>query len=167
MTKLTDDDREELTAYLDGEAEPDVRARVEANLNRDPVWRAEADALKKAWDMLDHLPRAEPSASFTSQTMTKLSALRPTSSTTITLPIPGPNIPWATIALVVFGLMAGWGVTTGLIKNKKSALDLNDPVLIQDLRLIDNLPIYGAVESLEFLQLLGHPDRFGADSVGP
>ncbi len=167
MAKLTDEDREELTAYLDGEAEPDVRTRVEARLNRDPHWRAEADALKKAWDMLDHLPRTEPSATFTSQTLTKLSALRPTSSTTISLPIPGRRIPWAMIAMAVGGLMLGWIITNGLLKNRQRSLDLNDPQLVQDLRLIDGLPLYTSVESLEFLQSLDHPERFGADAMGP
>jgi anti-sigma factor RsiW len=167
MAKLTDDDREELTAYLDGEAEPEVRSRVEARLNRDPDWRAEADSLKKAWDMLDHLPRTEPSASFTNQTMTRLSALRPAASTTLSLPIQQRRMPWAMIALAIGGLMLGWIITTGLLKKRDRTLDANDPMLVQDLRLIDGLPLYAAVESLEFLQSLDHPERFGADALGP
>ena len=39
---MTDDEREELTAFLDGEGDSAARARVEARLNSEPAVRAEA-----------------------------------------------------------------------------------------------------------------------------
>jgi hypothetical protein len=65
------------------------------------------------------------------------------------------------------GVMLGWALTHSLLRNRDRFVPWNDPGLVRDLRLIDNLPFYGAVESLEFLQMLDHPDRFGADSLGP
>src|SRR6478609_3214131 len=92
---LTDDDRAELVAYLDGELPADAQRRVEARLNADAAARTEADTLRRAWDLLDYLPRAEPSTDFTERTLDRVSAMslsspsRPSPST-IGLPI----VPW-------------------------------------------------------------------------
>ena len=43
---LTDDDRAEIVAYLDGELDPAGRQRVEARLNRDPRARTEPPAAR-------------------------------------------------------------------------------------------------------------------------
>ena len=45
-----------------------------------PRWRARAAELKKSFDMLDYLPRAEPSANFTTRTLDKLPAVKPSDS---------------------------------------------------------------------------------------
>src|SRR5689334_9729884 len=74
---LSDDEREELIAYLDGEADAEKARAMEAKLNRDPQMRKEAEALRKSYDLLDYLPRPEPSASFTQRTMTRVSAVYP------------------------------------------------------------------------------------------
>ena len=60
---FTDDDRDDLIAYLDGELQGAAQRRVENRLVTDPTVRAEADSLKRAWDLLDYLPRPEPSSS--------------------------------------------------------------------------------------------------------
>ncbi|QJW98905.1 hypothetical protein [Frigoriglobus tundricola] len=54
----------ELVAYLDGELDPAAARKVEARLARDGAARARAAALKKSFDMLDYLPRPEPSPTF-------------------------------------------------------------------------------------------------------
>jgi hypothetical protein len=72
MAKLSDEDREALTAYLDGELDEASARSVETRLNLDPNTRHEAEALKQAWNMLDYLPKAEPSASFTHRTLERL-----------------------------------------------------------------------------------------------
>src|SRR4051812_6206828 len=73
---LTDADRDELVAYLDGELDADGQQRVEARLGQNPHVRAEADSLRRAWEMLDYLPRPEPSQDFTERTLTRVSAVR-------------------------------------------------------------------------------------------
>src|SRR5262245_34238250 len=71
---LSDEDRANLVAYLDGELEGDAAQAIEARLGADPALRAEAEALKRTWDLLDYLPRPEPSPSFTHRTLSRLSA---------------------------------------------------------------------------------------------
>src|SRR5207245_9268345 len=77
---LTNADRADLVAYLDGELPADAQQRVETRLSLDPRARAEADAFKRTWDLLDFSPRSEPSADFTERTLTRVSALQPVSS---------------------------------------------------------------------------------------
>lgn len=67
----------ELVAYLDGELEPAAARRVEARLAIDSQARARAAALKKTFDLLDYLPKPEPSATFATRTLDKLPALQP------------------------------------------------------------------------------------------
>jgi len=167
---ITDADREDLTAYLDGEADPNTRTRIEARLNRDARLRAEADALKRAWDLLDQLPHPELSTNFTSRTLDRVSALRPASHASATISLPGAarHVPWAMIAATVAGLVLGWLVTGYVARPTEPApLRLDDPLLVQELRLIENLPLYSAAETLDFLQSLDHADRFGADAISP
>lgn len=165
---ISEEDREELSAFLDGEADAESRARIEARLNRDPRFRSEADAMKKAWELLDHLPRTEPSPTFTSQTLDRLTAFRPTNATTLSLPVSTRRVPWGLLATAVVGLLIGWGITSALIKFKSNApLDFEDQVLVKDLRIIENLPHYLAVENMEFLQALDQSERFGSEGLGP
>src|SRR5438445_6712327 len=70
---LTEQERADLVAYLDGEMdEKDARA-MEAKINSDPAVRAEAEALKRTWDLLDYLPSQDPSPSFTHRTLERVS----------------------------------------------------------------------------------------------
>ncbi len=78
----------ELVAYLDGELDPQAAQRVEQRLANDPVARARAAELKKSFDLLDYLPRTEPSANFTSRTLDKLPTVRPPASKTVAKPAP-------------------------------------------------------------------------------
>src|SRR5947209_12755642 len=93
---LDDDEREDLVAYLDGEADDDTARRVEAKLSLDPAARAEADTLRRTWELLDFLPRAEPSPSFTHRTLERVQPVR----STMVRPPPRPWRRWA--------LAAGW-----------------------------------------------------------
>lgn len=60
----TDDERELLSAYLDGELDGTDAARTEARLAKDHGWRAELDALRTVRDRLRSLPEREPPAGF-------------------------------------------------------------------------------------------------------
>src|SRR5262245_49608728 len=66
----------ELVAYLDGELDPAAARKVEARLASDPEARAKAAALKKTFDLLDYLPRHEPSPNFTTRTLDRLPAMQ-------------------------------------------------------------------------------------------
>src|SRR5262245_39880749 len=70
-----DDATAELVAFLDGELNAQDAEAVEARIGRDPNSRAEADALKRTWDLLDYLPRTEPSQLFTARTLERIEPL--------------------------------------------------------------------------------------------
>jgi anti-sigma-K factor RskA len=158
---LTDDDRAELVAYLDGELDATEAERVESRLRTDPRIRAEADAYQQTWALLDHLPQAEASPTFASRTLEQLSAVR-----TIHEPA-GRRWPslrsWAWAA----GLIAAAGIGYAVTPNPRRTIDLDsDPVYLSDPRLIENLPLYLAAENLDYLQSLDSIDLFGEDAVG-
>src|SRR5262245_31557965 len=162
MTKssLSDEDRAELVAYLDGELDEKATQEVEARLSRDPQARAELDTLRRTWDMLDYLPQPEPSASFTHRTMERVSALRPavrTASFRRWRPWAGAA-GWAA-ALLLAGL-GGYAVSSRLaqpVSPTVAEVDL-DEQLVRDLRLVENRRLYEHVDDLDFLWALADPE---------
>jgi len=80
----------ELVAYLDGELDPVAARRIELRLAADPSARAKAAALKKTFDLLDYLPKPEPSPTFTTRTLDKLPAVK---SGSLPVPIPSGPLP--------------------------------------------------------------------------
>ena len=70
---LNDDEKADLVAYLDGELDEPATQAVEAKIAADPDARAELDALKQTWGMLDYLPKTNPSPNFTNRTLERLS----------------------------------------------------------------------------------------------
>src|SRR5262249_16076458 len=73
---MRDDEREDLVAYLDGELEGAARDKIEAKLSIDPAARSEAESLQRTWELLDYLPRPEPSASFPHRPLERIEPLR-------------------------------------------------------------------------------------------
>ena len=158
---LSDKDRADLVAYLDGDPSLDreTARKIQTRLSLDPMLRAEADTLKRTWDLLDYLPRAEPSPKFTHRTLNRVSTretrkvLRQTRHRRRWLWGAG----WAAAVLVV-GL-AGYLAALALFPPRPSEQDL-----VRDLRLIENLRYYEQVETLDFLHELDQRDLFGEDS---
>src|SRR5262249_45250679 len=77
LAPLNDDEQAELVAYLDGELDEQAARGVEARLNPDPRARAEADALKRTWELLDYLPSPSPSPGSTHRTVERIVAPPP------------------------------------------------------------------------------------------
>lgn len=69
---LSEEDREKLTAYLDGELGEDATEALVAELGRSPQLRTEAEELKKTWELLDYLPRPQAPENFTAKTLDRL-----------------------------------------------------------------------------------------------
>jgi len=74
--KLTPQEQENLTAYLDHELDDMGAEQVTAALSRRPEVRKEAETLRKTWELLDYLPRPQAPKSFTEQTLTRLSSTK-------------------------------------------------------------------------------------------
>src|SRR6516162_5620423 len=74
---LTDEEREKLVADLGGELDAQTARAVEMRISRDPRFRAEMEGLRRTWELLEFLPQAEPSPTFSSRTLSSISVLRP------------------------------------------------------------------------------------------
>jgi anti-sigma factor RsiW len=162
MAKLSDEDREALTAYLDGELDEATARRVETRLNLDPTTRLEAEALKQAWSMLDYLPRAEPSTTFTHRTLERLAlqtgrihrrGWRPWAA----------GLAWAAAVLVAAAI--GFGVSRLPSRPSPEPPDLEEQ-MAQHLRAIQKIHLYEHVDEIDFLHALNQPDLFG-NETGP
>jgi anti-sigma factor RsiW len=107
----------ELVAYLDGELEPSAARKVEARLASDPGARARAAALKKTFDLLDYLPKREPSPTFASRTLERLPAAKsgatPSRPSTATQASQAPSEPIPQSASVSASGQAAAGTLSG------------------------------------------------------
>lgn len=168
----------ELVAYLDGELEAGDAAVIEARIGRDPTARADADALKRTWELLDYLPRPEPSQSFTARTLERIEPLKqsgaapaaPVAAGTAVAAEPRPprrrrlltGLGWAAAFLVAGAV--GWllqpAVRSQLFPAEEKGID------VADLRILENLKLYRHVDDLEFLKDLDTPELFGEDAGG-
>lgn len=92
----------ELVAFLDGELDPAAARRVQAKLDADPALRARAAELKRAFDMLDYLPKPDPSPTFATRTLDKLPAAKPVSGSQPAQPAaPNPRASGASTSLPI------------------------------------------------------------------
>jgi anti-sigma factor RsiW len=155
---LNDDERNDLVAYLDGQLEDAKARQMAARLSLDAKARAEADALGRVWDLLDYLPRAEPSPSFTHRTLERVSVLRPSQ---VVRRRRRWVVPVAWAAGVLLAAAAGFAGVAFLIPR-----DRTDEALARDLRVIENKRLYDPVDDMEFLWDLSRPDLFGDDTGG-
>ena len=159
---LTNEERDELVAFLDGELAGDAARAVEARINVDPAYRAEADSLKRVWEMLDFLPKSEPAPKFTERTLSKLSPVSSAGRTA--LPAERPWWFWPAVA-------GGWAVAFCLVLGlayrafgRAMPREPGEADLVRDLRLIENKKALENVEDFEFLRQLDQPDLFGDDA---
>jgi anti-sigma factor RsiW len=160
---ISEEERAEIVAYLDGEMDEGQARAMEAKINSDPLVRAEADALKRTWDLLDYLPSKAPSPNFTHRTVSQVSGFQSKRNpNTVSGKVSRSWKPfalvlgWAAAVLLVGGI--GFAVTTKVLPREPS-----DDELSRDLRVIENKKAYEQVDDLDFLKQLDHPDLFGDD----
>ena len=166
---LSEEERANLVAYLDGELDEAQAQALEAKLSLDPEARAEVDAMRQTWGLLDYLPKASPSSDFTHRTMERLSleqvAASGRSSTSRGVRAPR-RFPWlrvlASAAAVLVAAGLGFGVAPLVFRGEPQP-DPDEP-LVRHLRLIEKLPYYEHVEDLDFLRKLDQPDLFGEEA---
>jgi hypothetical protein len=159
----------ELIAYLDGELAGTEAQQVEARLALDPSARTKAEAYKKTFDLLDYLPRPEPTPDFATRTLTRL---QPAAGQSGVVPAPAavtaPRRPgwlgglaWlaATVIAAVGGYAGHAALRPYLDRPARGTADWS----YADARVIDNLPLYLGVDDLDFLRTLDDPDLFAPD----
>jgi anti-sigma factor RsiW len=155
---LSDEDRATLVAYLDGELDEEAAREVEARISQDPTVRAEVESMKRTWDLLDYLPRAEPSPSFTHRTVSLV-----TGEHKAALVARQRRRRWAFVAgwaaAVLVAALGGYAGVTYLAPRGPS-----DEELVRDMRLLESQRLYEQVEDVGFLKRLDQPDLFGDDN---
>jgi anti-sigma factor RsiW len=159
---LSDRERADLVAYLDGELKGEAARTIENRIAHEPAVREEAEALRRAWEMLDFLPLPEPSDRFTHRTLGKVA------------PITAPAAPPARRPRwVASAFAAGWAaaIAVALVVGYEATRRVAPPEpgdqdLVRDLRVIENKRLYEAADDLDFVRELDAPDLFGDDAVG-
>jgi anti-sigma factor RsiW len=167
---------EELVAYLDGELDAKASESLKTKLSLDPKLRAKADALQRAWDILDVLPRPLPSPAFASRTMSQVIPTAAAPSGTQVLPYAGGPAPsvtafpaarpgagfWLGSAAVILAAALGGYLAHKSFAPAPKAVSPEPP--LEDLTLMKNLRLYRNVEDMDYLKKLDSPELFGDDS---
>lgn len=150
LSRLTAEDRDNLTAYLDGELDEESTRRIESVLASSSVARNDVEMLARTYEVLDLLPRPRAAEDFTERTVAtaKLETLRK----------PISQQPWFKAARNGL-LMGGWSgaiLTASVCGYALSHhwVSLSDDQLLDELPLIEKLDVYSEVDSLDFLNRL-------------
>jgi len=168
-TPLTEEDRADLVAYLDGELGPSASSALEAKLSLDTQGRAEAEALRRTWNLLDYLPRPELSPRFTHDTLERLATISPKaplSRRRWRAWVVGTG--WAAALLVAgtIGFAGGRVLPWREPAASEPTVDV-DGALVRDLGVLENKRLYDNVESIDFLRALANaadPDLFADEN---
>jgi anti-sigma factor RsiW len=158
------EEEETLVAYLDGELDPQSEDAVETRLSLDVRVRSKVDALRRTWELLDYLPRPEPSPRFTSQTLDRISALRP--AAVVPRSSPWPGLRWRLwafgliwLALILLAGTLGFTAIRYLLEKPRHG-NL-DELLVRYVWVIENEQLYKQVDDIGFLKQLAVPELFG------
>lgn len=158
--RLSEEERADLVAYLDGELTGEAARAMEAKISLDPRLRAEAESLKRTYDLLDYLPSPPaPSPSFTEKTLSKLEPIRQTGPAQK----PSGGGAWRWLVLAGLWLAAMAGAAGGGYYGYQALVprEPGEEELVRDLRVIENKKHYERVDDVEFLDELAGPALFG------
>ena len=164
VARLTAEQREDLVAYLDGELEDVPSQEIDRILARSDVARHEVEALSRAWEMLDILPRSNASSEFTSRTMATVKLEE--------VPHDFSGRPWF-IALRRGAVGAVWVAAlaaAGLLGFLATWQWYPNPNrdLLEELPVVKQLDVYAEVDNPEFLESLSKSALFdGGDDASP
>ena len=174
------DPDDDLVAYLDGELDGADARSMESKLAFDPKARAEADAFKKTYDLLDYLPKPEPSATFATRTLTQiypvasdeLPATKPPAPSSAGIPFaPSQSVPLPVTPQRTVWVVLGWcsatllvtmlGYLGHLLARPHLEADSATKQTSEQVRLLERLPMYLGVDDIGYLKSLDDPDLFG------
>jgi anti-sigma factor RsiW len=166
IPRLTQDQRSNLVAYLDGELPEQATKEIDQVLTKSPAVRHDVEMLARTWDLLDELPRLSSGEDFTARTLSVIKdeeAPRPL--------VPQALIDWlqsqqlrrgaivaAWVAVLAATAFAGYTVTSRWIPNPSEDL-------LRNLAVVEKLDLYRNVESAEFLKQLD--EKIGSFDAAP
>jgi anti-sigma factor RsiW len=172
---LNDDERAELVAYLDGELDETTAAALEAKLHLNAKARTEAEQLRRTWELLDYLPKPQPSGDFTHRTMERIVAETQSAAFRQRLLARGwpllKGLTWAAAALLAALVGFGSGRLVPHHSPPTQAAEVAgeiDADWVRDLRVIQNRRLFEHVGNVQFLKKLADPedpDLFGDDNA--
>jgi hypothetical protein len=157
--RLTDLERANLVAYLDGELTEAEAQFLSTRITQSVTARREIDALQKTWDLLDFLPRPEPPPDFAGATATI--ALEREAGGGRLAEVASRTASIAARAAIVLGSAAA-AVALGYAATRWAWPDPSAR-LARDLPIAEHLDEYRAVGSFEFLQRLEELPAFSED----
>jgi len=166
---LNEDEKADLVAYLDGELDEAATQAVEAKIATDAEVRAELDALKQTWGLLDYLPKASASPNFTNRTMERLTLERVGGAADRTMVAPARRLGWLATACWAAALVLAVGVGYYGATKFLSLPTTPEPIpdadrdLMRHLHVAEKWHLYENADDLEFVKKLDHPDLFGED----
>lgn len=140
---ITDADREQLNAYLDGELDASQSAEVERRLADDSEFRAEFEQLTALDVALDRLPSSTVGPAFAESTIEIVALTEGRAQTSASRRAPY-------VAAAVAGMLVACGLGYFAATRGVSY----DEQLARDLPLIERLEGYEQLESVEFLRVL-------------
>lgn len=151
ITRFTAEERENLTAYLDGELDEKQAAEIEQKLTRSEVARRDVDILARTWDMLNLLPRANVPEDFSRRT------LAIAKQTEAPLLLDRSKV-WArqgrrAALLVAWGTAICLAASVGFQITNRLIPD-DSRMLVEELPIIEGLDSYREVGDVEFLEQL-------------
>lgn len=163
VQRLTQDQRENLVAYLDGELDESQSQEFDRILARSDVARHEVEVLSRAWEMLDLLPTPKAGSEFTEKTMTTLRLQE--------VPANFTEQPWfqyvrrGAVATIWLAVIAASGIV-GLFATWQWYPNPHRE-LLEELPVVKQLDNYSEVKDIEFLRLLQSANLFdeGGDDV--
>lgn len=161
ITRFTSDEREDLTAYLDGELDEKRASEIELKLTRSEHARREVEILSRTWDLLGLLPQPSVSGEFSHKTMAiARQADEPQSDRTKKVLRWGQRIACLSVWGVALCLTAsvGYQITNRWIPD-------DSRLLVEDLPIIDNLDNYREVGDVDFLRQLQTSRVFREEAV--
>lgn len=150
LSRISPEDRENLTAYLDGELEEDGTRHIEAILSQSSVARTDVDVLSRTYDLLDVLPRAKASQDFVERTVA--------TAKLETFQKPLADLEWfragKKVALLLLWLAAlGASATAGYSLTNRF-LPAEADLLLDEYPLLQDLDVYTEVDNIQFLERL-------------
>lgn len=146
---------EELVAYLDGELPAEDVERIELRLAQDQDFHQRLLRLQKAWDMLDYLPKVEPSESFTRSTVEMVTQSLEQEVTQIRRKRWHRGV-WISAGLACLVLLSA-AIGYGVIRWNQEAPNRQ---LVKDLPVIENSDLYRNADSITFLEKLAEEGLF-------
>ena len=152
LTRLTTDQRDSLTAYLDGELEEDMTRQIETVLAQSTVARNDVEVLAKTYELLDLLPRPKASGEFTEKTIqtAKLGEVKTDPRQTMWYRQGKRIVRWVSWAALLFVAAC---VSYSMARYRAPR---QDDLLLDNLDVIRNLDDYEKAGSFEFLDALSH-----------